>query len=60
MTSGKALTALERAYISVTQGRLSHAEIAAHLTFLYRTPRTRKGVIEYSYRARSNGRNLVG
>lgn len=52
MTSGIPLFTLERAYISVTQSRLSHAEIAAHLSLLYRIPRTRKGVIDYTHRAR--------
>jgi hypothetical protein len=52
MTSGIPLYTLEQAYISVTQGRLSHAEIATHLTLLYRTPRTRKGIIDYTHRSR--------
>lgn len=52
MTSGIHLLTLERAYISVTQGRLSHGEIAAHLTLLYGIPRTRKGIIDYCHRVR--------
>jgi hypothetical protein len=52
MTSGKPLYALERAYIAVTGCRLSHSEIATHLTFLYHVPRTRKGVIDYRHRIR--------
>jgi hypothetical protein len=52
MTSGKPLLNLEKAYIDVVSGKLSHSEIAAHLSLLYGTPRTRKGVIDYCHRAR--------
>lgn len=52
MTSGVPLALIERAYINVTRNRLSHAEIAAHLSLLYGIPRTRKGVIDYTHRAR--------
>ncbi|MFA5269644.1 MAG: hypothetical protein WC379_16895 [Methanoregula sp.] len=53
MTSGKPLSTLEQAYIDTVRGRLSHSEVAAHLTLLYGTPRTRKGVIDYCHRVRS-------
>jgi hypothetical protein len=53
MTSGKPLLNLEKAYIDVVSGKLSHSEIAAHLSLLYGTPRTRKGVIDYCHRIRA-------
>ena len=54
MTSGIHLFTLEKAYIDVVKGKLSHGEVAAHLTLLYGTPRTRKGVIDYLHRARAS------
>ena len=55
MTSGKPLTTLEKCYIIVVSQRLSHGKVAAHLSYLYGTPRTRKGVIDYCHRARTSG-----
>jgi hypothetical protein len=52
MTSGKPLTSIERAYIAVTGGRLSHAVIAWHLTMISHIPRKRKGVKDYFRRQR--------
>jgi hypothetical protein len=55
LTSGKPLTTLEKCYIIVVSQRLSHGKVAAHLSYLYGTPRTRKGVIDYCHRARTSG-----
>ncbi len=55
MTSGIHLFAVERGYITVTQGKLSHGMVADHLSYTYGIPRTRKGVIDYCHRTRVAG-----